>query len=267
VDLGLSGKNVLMFGGNATIGYATSLSFAKEGANLLIASRDVVAGQKVAEKAKKLGSKKAIALKADATKWGDVEAAVKRAQKELGGIDICYHGVAWDVITTFFELDTKEWDRIIDVNLKSVLIAFKIVLPIMKEQRHGCFITMSSVMGRKASPLEPVYGACKAALINLVHTLATELGPFGVRVNVVAPGPTPPTDPDMLSSGSGFKVFLTDMKKFQERQEKRKQSIPLKKVGNPYDSAYAVLFLASDVTGAHQTGQVLGVDGGWYMPH
>jgi NAD(P)-dependent dehydrogenase (short-subunit alcohol dehydrogenase family) len=267
MDLGLSGKNVLLFGGNATIGYATSLSFAKEGANLVIASRDVVASQKVADKAKKLGSKKAVAVKADATKWKDVEAAVKKTQEELGGIDICYHGVAWDMFGSFFDLDPKEWDHIIDVNLKSVLIAFKIVLPIMKEQKHGCFIVMSSVMGRKASPLEPVYGACKAALNNLVHTLAMELGPFGVRVNAVAPGPTPPTGPEMMSSGSGFKVFMQDKEAWQTLIEEWKSVMPLRKVGDPYDSAYAVLFLASDITGAHQTGQVIGVDGGWYMPH
>ena len=267
MDLGLSGKNVLMFGGNATIGYATSLSFAKEGANLVIASRDVAACQKVADKAKKLGSKKAIAVKADATKWGDVEAAVKKAQKELGGIDICYHGVAWDIFGSFFDLDPKEWDRIIDVNLKSVLIASKLVLPMMKEQRHGCFIVVGSVMGRKASPLEPIYGACKAALVNLVHTLAMELGPFGVRINLVAPGPTPPTEPDMLSSGSGYNVFMADKEEFKSLMDKWSSTMPLRKVGDPYDSAYAVLFLASDVTGAHQTGQVLGVDGGWYMPH
>ena len=175
--------------------------------------------------------------------------------------------MAWDVIARFFELDPKDWDRIIDVNFKSVLIALKIILPIMKEQGHGCFIEMSSVMGRRAAPLEPVYGACKAGLINLAHTLAMELGPFGVRVNVVAPGPSPPTDPNTLSSGSNFRVFMKDMKKFRERQENRKPSIPLRKVGDPYDSAYAVLFLASDITGAHQTGQVIGVDGGWYMPH
>lgn len=267
MDLGLSGKNVLLFGGNATIGYATSLSFAKEGANLVIASRDVDACRKVAAKAMELGSKKAIAIKTDATIWGDVEAAVKKTQEELGGIDICYHGVAFDNFRSFFELSPEDWDRVIDVNFKSVLIAFKLVLPIMKAQKHGCFITIGSVMGRKASPLEPIYGACKAALISLVHTLATELGPYGVRVNLVAPGPTPPTDADMISSGSGYRVFMEDMEAFQALMDEWASTMPLRKVGDPYDSAYAVLFLASDVTGAHQTGQVLGVDGGWYMPH
>jgi NAD(P)-dependent dehydrogenase (short-subunit alcohol dehydrogenase family) len=267
MDLGLAGKNVLLFGGNATIGYATSLSFAKEGANIALACRDVDAGRRVAEKAKELGSKKAIVVRADATKWDEVKAAVAKTQEELGSIDVCYHGVAWDSFASFFDLDPGEWDAIIDVNLKSVLIAFKLVLPIMKEQRHGCFIVMGSVMGRKAAPIEPVYGACKAALVNLVHTLAVELGPFGVRVNMVAPGPTTPTGPEMLSSGSGFNIFMKDKEAFQALMDKWSSTMPLRKIGNPYDSASAVLFLASDVTGGHQTGQVLGVDGGWYMPH
>ena len=268
MDLGLTGKNVLMFGGNATIGLPTSLSFAKEGANLVIAARDMAASQRVANEAKKLGSKKAIAVKTDATKWEDVEAAVKKTREELGEIDVCYHGVAWDSLGSFFELDPEEWDRIINVNFKSVLIGLKIILPVMKEQRHGSFIVMSSVMGRRAAPLEPVYGACKAGLIHLVHILATELGPFGVRINVVAPGPTPPTDdPDRLSSGSSVKAFMKDMEATRRRREAWASTVPLRKLGNPYDSAYAVLFLASDVTGAHQTGQVIGVDGGRYMPH
>ena len=267
MDLGLKGKNVLLFGGNATIGYATSLSFAKEGANIALASRDIVASQRVADRARELGSEKAIVMRADATIWSDVEAAVKKTQEELGAIDVCYHGVAWDMFASFFDLDPGEWDRIIDVNLKSVLIAFRIVLPIMKAQRRGCFIVMGSVMGRKASPLEPVYGACKAALVNLVHTVALELGPFGVRVNIVAPGPTTPTGPEMLSSGSGFNLFMQDKEAFQALMDEWSSTMPLRKVGDPYDSASAVLFLASDVTAAHQTGQVLGVDGGWYMPH
>jgi NAD(P)-dependent dehydrogenase (short-subunit alcohol dehydrogenase family) len=243
------------------------LSFAKEGANIAIASRDIAASQRVADKAKELGSNKTIVMRADATKWNDVEAAVRKTQEELGAIDVCYHGVAWDTFASFFDLDPGEWDRVIDVNLKSVLIACKIVLPVMKAQGHGSFIVMSSVMGRKASPLEPVYGACKAAIINLVHTLATELGPAGVRVNVVAPGPTTPTSPEMLSSGSGFNLFMRDKKAFDALMDEWSSTMPVRKVGDPYDSAYAVLFLASDVTGAHQTGQVLGVDGGWYMPH
>jgi NAD(P)-dependent dehydrogenase (short-subunit alcohol dehydrogenase family) len=268
MDLGLSGKNVLLFGGNGAIGLATSLAFAREGANIMLASRDVATSGRIADEAKTLGSRKALAVKTDAAKWEDVEAAVKKMQEEFGSIDICYHGVAWDRIAGFFELDPGDWDRIIEVNFKSVLIAMKIILPIMKAQAHGSFVVMSSVMARMPTPVEPVYGAVKAGLISLVHTLATEMGQFGVRINVVAPGPTPADDPELVSAGSCVGEFMKkDKEAFALRQKQRAAVIPLRKVGRPDDSAYAVLFLASDVTGGHQTGQVIGVDGGWYMPH
>jgi NAD(P)-dependent dehydrogenase (short-subunit alcohol dehydrogenase family) len=205
-----------------------------------------------------------MALHCDATKWADVQRVVDRAQ-ELGPIDVCYHGVAWDHLGTFLEIDPADWDRIIDVNLRSVLIAYRIILPIMKEQRRGCFITVSSVMGRKPTPIEPLYGACKAGLIYLNHTLALELGEYGVRLNVVAPGPTPPPDERFISRGSCFGMFDPEM--LMKVGEQFRSSIPLRKLANPFDSAQAVLFLASEITGGHQTGQVIGVDGGWYMPH
>ncbi|TAK51320.1 MAG: SDR family oxidoreductase, partial [Gammaproteobacteria bacterium] len=112
---------------------------------------------------------------------------------------------------------------------------------------------------------EPLYGACKAGLIYLNHTLALELGEYGVRLNVVAPGPTPPPSEAFISRGSCFGMFDRDM--LESVGERFRATIPLRKLATPYDSAHAVLFLASDVTGRHQTGQVLGVDGGWYMPH
>lgn len=269
MELGLTGKNVLMFGGNGAIGSATTLAFAKEGANIALASRDLEANERFAKLAREQGSGKAIAVRCDATQWGDVEAAVQTARDEFGSIDICYHGLAYDHMGSFFDLPVGEWDKIIDINLKSALIAFKQVLPIMREQKHGSYIMMSSVMGRQASPWEPVYGACKAALINLVHTLAYELGPDGVRINCVAPGPTPPTDITLLGSGSGFKRPRADKgdPRIANRREQWMSATPLRKFGNPNDAAAAVLFLASDLTGGHQTGQVIGVDGGWFRPH
>lgn len=266
MDLGLTGKNVLLFGGNSNIGRATSLLFAQEGANILIAARDLDAAQRIVDEAQQLNKGRAMALHCDATKWEDVQRVVDRAQ-ELGPIDVCYHGVAWDLLGTFLEIDPADWDRIIDVNFRSVLIAYRIILPIMKEQRRGCFITVSSVMGRKPTPIEPLYGACKAGLIYLNHTLALELGEYGVRLNVVAPGPTPPPGPKFVSKGSCFNDFMSDPAKFATIGEQFKSTIPLRKMGDPFDSACAVLFLASEVTGGHQTGQVLGVDGGWYMPN
>lgn len=263
MDLGLSGKNVLLFGGNANIGRATALLFAQEGANIVIAARDRDACERTVTEASRLGRGEVLSIPCDATRGEDVCRALETVQR-LGTIDVCYHGIAWDVFGTFLESDPQHWDRIIDVNFRSVLIAYKLVLPIMKAQRRGCFITMSSVMGRRPNPAEALYGACKAALIHLNHTLALELGPFGVRMNVVAPGPTPPPSEAFISRGSCFGMF--DRETLDSLGEHFRATIPLRKLATPYDSACAVLFLASDVTGRHQTGQVIGADGGWYMP-
>jgi NAD(P)-dependent dehydrogenase (short-subunit alcohol dehydrogenase family) len=266
MDLKLKGKNVILFGGNSNIGRATSLAFGQEGANILIAARDIEAATKICKEAKESGSERAECIKCDATKWEDVEAVIEKA-KTLGSIDIVYHGVAWDVFSNFEALNPELWDKIIEVNFKSVLIAYKKILPVMKTQRKGCFITISSAMGRRPTSIECLYGACKAALIYLNHTLAEDYGPYGVRLNVVAPGPTPPPNADYISKGSNFREFMKDMDNFKKLEAKFASEIPLRKTGTPWDNAYAVLFLASEVTGSHQTGQVLGVDGGWYMPH
>jgi NAD(P)-dependent dehydrogenase (short-subunit alcohol dehydrogenase family) len=266
MDLKLNGKNVILFGGNSNIGKATSLAFAQEGANILIAARDMEASASICKEAKRVGSPRAEYVKCDATSWDDVEAVVKKAGTH-GTIDVVYHGVAWDVLGSFDELDPKLWDKIIDVNFKSVMIAYKVILPIMKEQGKGCFISMSSVMGRRPTSMECIYGACKAALIYLNHTLAEDYGPYGVRLNIVAPGPTPPPDPSYLSKNSNFHGFMKDPEEFNKITAGMAAQTPLRKLSTPWDNAYAVVFLASDVTGGNQTGQVLGVDGGWYMPH
>jgi len=266
MDLKLGGKNVILFAGHSNIGRPTSLSFAQEGANILIAARDVETAERVCKEAEKAGAPRAEYIKCDVTMWKDVEAVVKKARAN-GSIDIVYHGVVWDTFASFEDLDPKLWDKIIDVNLKSVMIAWKLILPIMKEQRKGCFISMSSVMGRLNFSMECLYGACKAALIHLNRTLAQDYGPYGVRLNIVAPGPTPPPDASYLSKNSPFHEMMKDSEQFERLSADLAAQIPLRKVGTPRDSAYAVLFLASDVTGGHQTGQVLGVDGGWYMPY
>jgi len=143
-----------------------------------------------------------------------------------------------------------------------VLNAWHYGLPIMKAQGSGSFINMASVMGRAHALEEPIYGALKSGVIHLAQTLAIEYGPYGVRLNVIAPGPTPPVDPERLTAGSPFHVFLED----QEMLTALKAKSPLNRVGDPRDCAWTALYLASEVTARHLTGQIIGMDGGWFMP-
>ncbi len=106
----------------------------------------------------------------------------------------------------------------------------------------------------------------KCALIYRCQTLALDVAQYDVRTNVVAPWPTPPKDLSSVSANSAFRGFMSDMNQFESVAKHFAEQIPLKRLGAPENVAHAVLYLASPVTGAFQTGQALGVEGGWWMP-
>ncbi len=262
---GLEGKNVLLIGGHSNLGQHVTKLFAESGANIVIGARDTKKAEQVATEARRFNKGAVTVVEVDATDWDSVEHAVKKTQ-EFGELDVFYQGVGWDVLGHFLDLDPGLWDTIYERNFKSVLMAYKIVLPIMIAQRNGCFISMSSVMGRRPTPIEPVYGALKCGLIHLAQTLALDVGEYGVRINVVAPGPTPPKALESVSANSTFHGFMADMDEFTAIEKSFAEQIPLRRTGDPENCAHAVLYLASPVTGGYQTGQVIGVDGGWWMP-
>lgn len=262
---GLEGKNVLLVGGHSNLGQHVSRLFVESGANIVIAARDTDRAEQVAQDIRGGGKGQIKVVDVDATDWASVERAVEKTL-EYGSIDVVYHGVAWDKFGHFLDLDPEIWDTLYQRNFKSVLIAYKIILPIMIKQREGCFVTMSSVMGRRPTQVEPVYGALKSGLIHLAQTLALDVGQFGVRVNVVAPGATPPKTLSEVSSSSSFHEFMSDPDMFEKVSASIAKEVPLQRLGTPEGVAHAVLFLASPVTGGYQTGQVIGVDGGAWMP-
>jgi NAD(P)-dependent dehydrogenase (short-subunit alcohol dehydrogenase family) len=262
---GLEGKTVLLIGGHSNLGRHVTNLFVESGAHVIIGARDTKTAQRIAAEARDLGKGTARVVEVDATDWKSLESAVRTATEE-GPLDVFYQGVGWTAFGPFLDLDPSLWDVLYERNFKSVMMAYKIGLPVMVRQGHGCFITMSSVMGRRPAPFEPVYGALKCALIHLAQTLALEVAPHGVRVNVVAPGPSPPQDLSSVSSSSIFRSFLGHEAELQGALSQFAGQIPLQRVGKPENVAHAVLYLASPVTGSYQTGQVIGVDGGWYMP-
>jgi NAD(P)-dependent dehydrogenase (short-subunit alcohol dehydrogenase family) len=262
---GLEGKNVLLIGGHSNLGQHVTQLFAEAGANIVIGARDTKRAREVAAQARSIGKGEIVVVDVDVTNWSSIESAV-RTTREFGALDVVYQGVGWDVIGHFLDLDPKLWDAIYEVNFKSVMMAYRIALPIMIEQRSGCFISMSSVMGRRPTPIEPVYGALKSALIYLAQTLALDVAQYGVRINVVAPGPTPPPGLNTVSENSSFRGFMADMDRFEAMSKHLAADIPLGRLGEPENVAHAVMYLASPVTGGFQTGQVIGVDGGWWLP-
>ena len=262
---GLEGKNVLLIGGHSNLGQHVTQLFAQAGANIVIGARDTKRAQEVAATARKFKKGEVVVAEVDVTNWDSLRAAVKKVQ-EFGALDVFYQGVGLGVLGHFLELDPQLWDTLYEHNFKSIMMAYKTVLPIMIEQRAGCVITLNGVMGRRPMPIVPVYGALKSGLIHLAQSLALDVARYGVRINVVAPGPTPPRDLSSVSANSSFRGLMESTDEFQPLARRFTDEIPLGRLGEPENVAHAVLYLASPVTGAFQTGQVIGVDGGWWMP-
>ena len=271
MDLGLAGRNVIVVGGSSNLGRACSLAFAKEGSNVIVAARHIEDCQKVADKCNSLkGGGTAIAISTDATKLDQCEQLVKKALERFKRIDCLVISMGWNRLGYLLDLGPADWELIIATNYWATLSLLKAVLPVMITQKGGNVITISSVIGRRGHPHEPVYGGCKAAQINLTHSLAMEMSKDGIRLNVVAPAMTMPDSPDAVGKDSLWSPTVKGALTPEEKENMLKDFVsntPMGRIAKPIDVAHAVLFFASDVMSGHVTGNVIGTDGGIYMAH
>lgn len=262
MDIGLAGKTAIVTGGGSNIGRAISLTFAKEGANVVVAELKTEFGEKVAEAANALqAGGHSMVIETDVTKVDATEALVKKTLDEFGKIDVLVNNVGWDIQMLFVETTPDFWDKVIDINYKGVLNCTKAVLPHMIEQKSGAIVNIGSDAGRIGEFREAVYGGCKGAVIAFTKAVARETGRYGIRLNVVCPGLTVPSDEE-IGSGSMWQVnkpYFTP-----EILEKAAKSYPLRRVGKAQEVANAVVFLASDAA-SFITGQTLSASGGYSM--
>ena len=262
MELGLKGKSVIVTGGASNIGRGIVLAFAKEGCKIMIADLDEKQAQKVAAKAKELGSPKVAIAKTDVTKLEQVQAMVDKTVAELGLVDVLINNVGWDIQQLFVDTTPDFWDKIIAINYRSVLNCTKTVLVPMIKQGKGVIVTTGSDAGRVGEFKEAVYAGTKGAVIAFTKAVARETGKFGIRLNVVCPGLTLPSSADEYGEDTGWKLsrgFFTD-----EVVAKIAKNYPLRRVGASADIANAMVFLASDAA-SFITGQTLSVSGGYSM--
>jgi 2-hydroxycyclohexanecarboxyl-CoA dehydrogenase len=261
MDLGLKGKTAIITGGASNIGRGISLVLGAEGANVVIADLDEKQAAKVVGEIKAAGGK-ATALKMDITKYDEVEAQVKKVIDQYKRVDILVNNAGWDDF--FFFVDTKPdfWDKIININFKGMLNCCRAVLPGMIAQKSGAIISIGSDAGRVGNPRESVYSGCKGAVNSFSKTIARENGRFGIRVNVVSPGATPPKESEI---GTGSMHYNRPGPAADPEAQKAMMSLyPLRRLATPQDIANAVAFLASDA-GSYITGQTISVSGGFSM--
>ncbi|MFH2011719.1 MAG: SDR family oxidoreductase [Pseudomonadota bacterium] len=264
MDLGYKGKTVIVTGGGSNIGRGISLAFAKEGANLMIGDIDTAQAEKVVQEANAFkGGGKTTTTKCDVTNLDDVQAMFKKANDELGQIDVLVNNVGWGNVVLFTETTPDVWEKEVKINYISVLNCTKTALDYMiAAKKGGAIVSISSDASRQGEYKAAVYGGVKAAVNGFMKSVARENGRFGIRTNVVCPGATIPSQ-DEIGDMSGWKN--SDAMFTPEKIQKLSMAYPLRKIGKATDIANAVLFLASNEVAGHITGQILSVSGGWSM--
>ena len=241
-------KIAIVTGSGRGIGKSTALELAKEGAKVVVSDIDIKECQNVCNEIKKIGSD-AIAVKCDISKKSDVDAMIKKTMQKFQKIDILINNAGVVLTKPFVEMTEKDWDFVLDINLKGVFLCTNAVVKQMIKQKSGKIISVASTAGEVGFMNTSAYCASKAGIINLTRELALELSPHNINVNAIAPG--------VIAT-----KMTEDMLKDKKTKEVLLASTPLGRVGQPEEIGKAVVFLASDDSN-FITGHTLVVDGGW----
>lgn len=235
-------------------GRATAVLFAREGARVLVADRNLASAEETCAMIEAEGGR-ASAIEIDVSREADCSRLIAACVERFGRIDVLHNNVgigAGDASVQHIEMDAFE--RIFKVNLEGPLMTCKHALPVMREQRAGAIINVSSIASIAAATNMVAYKTSKAALNALTHTLAMANARYGIRVNAILPGLiNTPMAIEGVSAARGIPK--------QQLIEERDRQVPLGKMGSAWDIAHAALFLASDEA-AFITGVLLPVDGG-----
>ena len=247
--MNLKDKIALVTGGSRGIGREIALKLSKEGSH--IAFFYTSNEEKAREVVKELESNgvKAMALKVDVSVESEVVEAVKLVEKDFGTIDILVNNAGITRDNLLIRMSEKDWEDVLDINLKGAFLTTKAVVRKMMKKRYGKIINISSIVGVKGNIGQSNYSASKAGIIGFTKSMAQELAARGIRVNAIAPGFIETDMTDVLSS---------DVK------EEMLKNIPLGGLGKPEDIANLVVFLASSKAD-YITGQVINIDGGMVM--
>ena len=277
MDLGLQSKTVIITGGSGGIGQGLVIEFAREGCNVVSASRDASTGEKLAQQAQELNlSGKVLAVATDITRRDSVDAMIAATHKRFGPVDVLVNnagGVARPAAFAEIDEEARRWE--IALNIDGTVNCCQAAAKDMLARGHGSIINISSnssLLGEAAAGVTH-YGATKGFVNSLSKALAWEWAKQGVRVNNICPGWIVPRTAENVGSGSFWNRFGFEQLGRPEDMERARRegtlfnmsSLPLPRLGRPEDVAYLAMFLASDRS-SYITGQLISVRGGAYMP-
>jgi 3-oxoacyl-[acyl-carrier protein] reductase len=244
----LEGKNAIITGGSRGIGKGIAQVFAQHGANVAFTyNSSSQSAEELAKQLEGLGVK-AKAYKSNAASFSESQELVDQVAQDFGSIDILINNAGITKDNLLMRMSEEDFDKVIEVNLKSIFNMTKAVQRTMLKQRYGSIINMSSVVGVTGNAGQANYAASKAGIIGFSKSMAQELGSRNIRTNVIAPG-----------------FIETEMtEKLDEKTVQGwRDAIPLKRGGKPEDIANACVYLGSDLS-SYVTGQVIHVDGGMH---
>lgn len=243
----LTGKVALVTGGSKGLGKAMARVYAEHGADIMICSRNA---EELAAAAAEIGDGLGVRVEwmmADLSQRGEAQRLADETLRRLGRVDVLVNNAGSNIPQRADQITDEAWDRIIELNLSGIMRLTRALLPQMMERKWGRVIHISSVLGLGGKPGRNVYSATKSALIGMARSTALDMGPFGVTVNCISPGP-----------------FLTDLPLgvlTEEQKQEFTNRTALKRWGRPEEIAGLALLLGTDA-GSYITGATLLIDGG-----
>jgi NAD(P)-dependent dehydrogenase (short-subunit alcohol dehydrogenase family) len=245
------GRVALITGGSSGIGFATARAFLEEGAKVAVTGRnkarlDRVRGLQV--------HGRFLGIRGDVSRAEEAKRFIARTESGLGPIDVLVNNAGIYLQRSTERMTEREWDSVLDINLKGTFLCTKYALPGMIRRKRGNIVNVASDSGLVASPLSAAYCASKAGTILFTRAVAVEHAKHGIRVNAICPGEvnTPMQHRDAQASGLSHREYYRRLV----------ASIPQRRAGTPEEIAKAILFLASDEV-PFMTGAALSVDGGY----
>ncbi|MGH3562934.1 MAG: 3-oxoacyl-ACP reductase FabG [Mycobacterium sp.] len=243
----LTGRTAVVTGGAQGLGFAIAERFVAEGARVVLGDVNLEATESAADRLG--GADVALAVQCDVTQAGDVDALVAAAVQQFGGLDIMVNNAGITRDATMRKMTEEQFDQVIAVHLKGTWNGLRAAAAIMRENKRGAVVNMSSLSGKVGLVGQTNYSAAKAGIVGMTKAAAKELAHLGVRVNAIAPG--------LIRSA------MTEAMP-QRIWDEKLAEVPMGRAGEPAEVANVALFLASDLS-SYMTGTVLEVTGGRFM--